>query len=268
MGKENSRRSFLKTGLASTGLALLASSKANAFSLKNPGRDAKDARYIGQKGKHFVMVLDLRKCIGCQACTSACKVENQVPSGQYRTFVTETEVGVFPQVRKAFLPQLCNHCENPACVPVCPTGATFKREDGIVVVDNTVCWGCGYCISACPYDKRYFNKKTRTADKCNFCAQRVDKGLMPACVETCIGGARVFGDINDKHSEVARLLANFPTTVLKKAQGTRPQVFYINLDDRVTELFDTTQDLDDMVKAEQGFEREWMKVREEATNNG
>jgi len=91
---------------------------------------------------------------------------------------------------------------------------------------------------------------------------------MPACVETCIGGARVFGDINDKRSDVARLLADFPTTVLKKEQGTRPQVFYINLDSRVTELFDTTQDLDDMVKAEQGFEREWMKVRKEEVNNG
>ncbi len=268
MDKNNSRREFLKTGLVSTSMVLLAGSRAHAMSMKNPGRDAGDARYIGQKGKHFVMVLDLRKCIGCQACTSVCKVENDVPADQFRTFVTETEVGFFPDVRKAFLPQLCNHCEEPACVPVCPTGATFKREDGIVVVDNTVCWGCGYCISACPYDKRFFNKRTKTADKCNFCAQRVDAGLMPACVETCVGGARIFGDLNDKSSEVYKLLHSQPTTVLKKAQGTKPQVFYVGLDSKVVELFDTTIDLDDIVKRREGVEREWMKVAEEVENHG
>ena len=261
MGKENSRRSFLKKGLATTAFAMLSTSEADAFSLQIPGRDEKKSKYVGQKGKHFVMVLDLRKCIGCQACTSVCKVENNVPDDQYRTFVTETELGEFPDVRKGFLPQLCNHCENPACVPVCPTGATFKREDGIVVVDNTTCIGCGYCISACPYDKRYLNKRTKTADKCNFCAQRVDKGLLPACVETCIGGARVFGDINDKNSDVYKLIHNFSTNGLKEGQGTRPQVFYINLDSRLEELSSSTQSLDDIVKAEEGFQREWMKVR-------
>lgn len=268
MGQKNSRRDFLKKGLGVTTFATLFTTEANAISLQIPGRDEKDPKYIGQKGKHFVMVLDLRKCIGCQACTSVCKVENEVPEEQYRTFVTEAELGTFPDVRKAFLPQLCNHCLEPACVPVCPTGATFKREDGIVVVDNEVCWGCGYCISACPYDKRYFNERTKTADKCNFCAGRVDKGLMPACVETCIGGARVFGDINDKNSEVYKLMSNFPTTVLKEDQGTTPQVFYISLDSRVEELFATTQSLDDIVKAEEGFNREWQKARAEVPSHG
>jgi tetrathionate reductase subunit B len=264
MSKDNSRRGFLKKGLATTAFAMIADTDASAFSLKIPGRDMQDARHIGQEGKHFVMVLDLRKCIGCQACTSVCKVENNVPQGQYRTFVSETEMGAFPDVRKGFLPQLCNHCDEPACVPVCPTGATFKRKDGVVVVDNEVCWGCGYCISACPYDKRYFNKKTKTADKCNFCAQRVDKGLLPACVETCIGGARVFGDINDKNSQVYKLISNFSTSVLKEAQGTKPQTFYISLDSRLEELFATTQSLDDMVKSEDGFKQEWQKTRMEA----
>lgn len=268
MSKENSRRNFLKKGLEATAFAMLATTESHAISARIPGRDEKDSRHIGQKGKHFVMVLDLRKCIGCQACTSVCKIENEVPEEQFRTFVTETEIGEFPDVRKAFLPQLCNHCDEPACVPVCPTGATFKREDGIVVVDNDVCWGCGYCISACPYDKRYFNKRTQTADKCNFCAQRVDKGLLPACVETCIGGARVFGDINDKNSEVYKLLHSFPSTVLKEAQGTKPQTFYIGLDSRVEELFSTTQSLDDIVKAEEGFKREWEKARGEVENHG
>ncbi len=268
MDEKNSRRDFLKKGLSATAFATLVTSQAEAFSMQNPGRDAKDAKYIGQVGKHFVMVLDLRKCIGCQACTSVCKVENDVPDEQYRTFVTETEVGEFPDPRKAFLPQLCNHCADPACVPVCPTGATFKREDGIVVVDNTVCWGCGYCINACPYDKRYFNERTKTADKCNFCAHRVDKGLLPACVETCIGGARIFGDVNDKTSEVYQVLQQFPTTVLKEAEGTNPQVFYIGLDSRLEELYSTTQSLDDVVKAEEGFNREWMKARGEEENHG
>lgn len=264
MSEENSRRSFLKVGLATTAFAMLANTDAKAFSKKIPGRDEKTLKHIGQIGKHFVMVLDLRKCIGCQACTSVCKIENNVPLGQYRTFVTETEMGSFPDVRKGFLPQLCNHCDDPACVPVCPTGATFKREDGIVVVDNEVCWGCGYCISACPYDKRYFNKETKTADKCNFCAGRVDKGLLPACVETCIGGARVFGDINDKNSDVYKLFNNYSTTVLKESQGTKPQTFYISLDSRLEELFSTTQSLDDMVKSEDGFKQEWQKARGEA----
>ncbi len=264
MEEKNSRRNFLKKGLSTTAFAMLATSQANAFSTQNPGRDAEDSRYIGQKGKHYAMVIDLRQCVGCQACTASCIVENNVPIGQHRTFVTEAELGEFPDVKKGFLPQLCNHCDEPACVPVCPTGATFKREDGIVVVDNEVCWGCGYCINACPYDKRYFNQKTKTADKCNFCAQRVDKGLLPGCVETCIGGARVFGDINDRNSDVSKLLNNFSTTVLKEAEGTKPQVFYINLDSKLTELFGTTQSLDDMVKAEEGFHTEWQKVRGES----
>jgi len=266
--EQNSRRNFLKKGLASTAFGLLATTEANAFSLQIPGRDAKSVKHIGQTGKHFVMVLDLRKCIGCQACTSVCKVENAVPKGSFRTFVTETEIGEFPNVRKAFLPQLCNHCDNPSCVPVCPTGATFKREDGIVVVDNQICWGCGYCISACPYDKRYFNPITKTADKCNFCAERVDNGLLPACVETCVGGARVFGDINDKHSEVSKLFSNFSTTVLKEAQGTHPQNFYIGLDNKLEELLATTSSLDDYVKAQDGFHSEWSKIKMEGKNHG
>lgn len=260
MSEKNSRRSFLRQGFGIAALSGLAATSASAFSLQNPGRDLGDIRYVGDKGKRFVMVMDLRKCIGCQACTSACKVENEVPAFQYRTFVLETEKGEFPDVRKGFLPQLCNHCANPSCVSVCPTGATFKREDGVVVVDNTICWGCGYCLSACPYDKRYFNSKTKTADKCNLCVQRVDKGLLPACVETCVGGARVFGDMNDKASEVYHLLHSFPTSVLKPEQGNKPQVFYIGLDNQINELLNSTQSLDDRVKKNDGLHAEWSKI--------
>jgi tetrathionate reductase subunit B len=268
MSKDNSRRNFLRKGLASTAFAMLASSQASAFSLKNPGRDEEDSRYIGQKGKHYAMVIDLRQCVGCQACTASCIVENNVPIGQHRTFVTEAELGEFPDVRKGFLPQLCNHCDEPACVPVCPTGATFKREDGIVVVDNEVCWGCGYCISACPYDKRYFNKDTKTADKCTFCAHRVDDGLLPACVETCVGGARIFGDLNDKNSDVYTLINSLSTTHLKPYEGTKPQVFYIGLDSRLTEILNSTQSLDDLIKEQIGIEEEWRKAKPEVNNHG
>lgn len=252
---DKSKRDFIKGGFATF---LVAGTSANAFSLKNPGRDAKDTRYIGDGSKQYGMLIDLRQCVGCQACTSACMIENNVPIGQNRTFVTEMEIGEFPDVRKAFLPQLCNHCEDPACVPVCPTGATFKREDGIVVVDSEVCWGCGYCENACPYDKRFMNKETKVIDKCTFCAHRVDEGLLPACVETCVGGARIFGDLKDKNSEISKLLATFPTNVLKKEQGTKPQVFYIGLDGRVENLLNATVDLDDMMRKAIGMQpKEW-----------
>jgi len=112
---------------------------------------------------------------------------------------------------------------------VCPTQATYKRHDGIVVVDNEVCIGCGYCIQACPYDARFINPETDTVDKCNFCVLRTEAGLLPACVETCVGGARIFGDLNDPQSEISRLLREYPTQVLKPEMGTNPRVFYIGL---------------------------------------
>ena len=261
MSMDKSRRDFFKKS-AFTSTAIVSS--ANAFSLQNPGRDAKDPRYIGSQKAHYVMVIDLRQCVGCQACSAACKVENQVPQQQYRTFVSEYELGEFPLVRKGYLPQLCNHCAEPSCVSVCPTGATFKREDGVVVVDSEVCWGCGYCISACPYDKRYFNKETKVADKCTFCAHRVDKGLLPACVETCVGGARVFGNLNDKNSDVAKLLSTYPTDVLKPEQGNKPQVFYIALDNRLEKVHHATHLLDDIIRKENGdLHKEWAKLPKE-----
>lgn len=263
MDKEKaSRRKFIKkmSVFMATGAAALMPTAVSAspLSLQNPGRDKKDPRYIGQEGKRWCMVIDLRKCIACQACTSVCKVENEVPADKYRTWVAEYEIGVYPHVRKVFLPQLCNHCAEPSCVDVCPTGATFQRQDGIVVVDDKICWGCGYCINACPYDKRYLNSKTKVADKCTFCAHRVDSGLLPSCVETCVGGARVFGDMNDPRSEVSKLLKNFPATGLRPAQGTEPMVFYINLDGRIQDVPMGKASLDDFVKKIDGtLEKEW-----------
>lgn len=255
---QQDRRSFVKKTTTLLGAAILAAPQAKAFSLTNPGRDRKDARYIGQQGKRYGMVIDLRKCVGCQACTSACKNENHVPNDKFRTYVPEYELGSYPNVRKIFLPQLCNHCAEPSCVSVCPTGATFVREDGIVVVDNEVCWGCGYCVNACPYDKRYFNPLTHVADKCTLCAHRLDVGLLPACVESCVGGARISGDLNDPHSQISRLLIDFPTTVLKPSSGNQPRVFYIGLSGEIQGLPFSHGSLDDKVKHKDGqTPREW-----------
>ncbi|AYH41905.1 sulfate reduction electron transfer complex DsrMKJOP subunit DsrO [Azoarcus sp. DN11] len=187
--------------------------------------------------QHWAMLVDVRKCIGCQACTVACIQENAVPEGSFRTVVSTYSVKLVDAVQPAgtyLLPRLCNHCEAPPCIPVCPVGATFKRDDGIVVIDGERCVGCAYCVQACPYDARFINHATNKADKCTFCAHRVDAGLLPACVETCVGGARIFGDLNDPQGELRRRLdaAKAEVKVLKPEQGTEPRVFYIGLDER------------------------------------
>ncbi len=199
---------------------------------------------------HWGMVIDLRKCIGCQACVVACKSENNVPLGVFRTVVdvletghmekdpngmVVTEEGNFaPNVKKSMLPRICNHCDEPPCVEVCPVKATYKRQDGIVLIDYDVCIGCGTCIQACPYDMRYFNPIQHTADKCTFCVDRVDNGLEPACVTSCVGRARIFGDFNDPNSKISKLITQFPTSRLFLSQGTDPQVFYIDLNGNLT----------------------------------
>ncbi|MEJ2707457.1 MAG: 4Fe-4S dicluster domain-containing protein [Anaerolineales bacterium] len=213
-----SRREAIKvlagTAAAAAGVTLAAQPAASATDLPRWG-----------------MVVDLRKCIGCQACTVACNVENQVPLGYFRTISSIYEVETAGQIRRVQMPRTCNQCGDPPCVRVCPTQATYQREDGIVVVDNTVCIGCGYCVQTCPYSARFINPETHTADKCTFCLHRVQAGLLPACVETCVGGARIFGDLNDPASRVSQLLAQFDTRVLKPYENTEPNVFYIGLDE-------------------------------------
>lgn len=179
----------------------------------------------------YAMVIDTRRCIGCHACTVACKAEFDVPLGATRSWVEYIEKGEYPNVSRQFLPRLCNQCSDPPCVRVCPTGATYKRkEDGIVVVDADICIGCKYCMQACPYDARFINPRTGTADKCDFCLHRVSQGIAPACVNTCQGRARIFGDMNDPDSEVAKLIATEPVTVLRQEMGTKPNVYYIAAD--------------------------------------
>lgn len=195
------------------------------------------AMAAGGRAQQWAMLVDVRKCIGCQACTVSCIQENAVPEGSFRTVVSTYSVKLEGSAQPAgtyVLPRLCNHCDNPPCIPVCPVSATFKRADGIVAVDADRCVGCGYCVQACPYDARFINHDTNKADKCTFCAHRIDAGLLPACVETCVGGARIFGDINDAEGELARRLkeAGPSLKVLKPELETSPRVFYIGLDDR------------------------------------
>jgi len=261
MSMDNSRRNFLKTSAIAVTAGV---TSADASSSKKHARDKSDLRYTGDKTKHYSMVIDLRKCVGCQACSSACKVENNAPKHQYRTFVSEFEIGTFPDVRKGFLPQLCNHCEDPFCTPACPVDATFKRDDGIVVVDNTTCISCGRCVDACPYDRRFMNSETKVADKCTLCAHRVDEGLLPACVETCVGGARVFGDINDKNSNISKLLASFSHKVLRPYMGSKPQIFFISLDNRLEELYESSAGINTVLKNEfKKLNKEWSKELKE-----
>ena len=187
------------------------------------------------QSKRYAMLLDLRRCIGCHTCSVACKSANDVPLGVWRSWVKQIEKGTYPYVTKSFLPSLCNQCESPVCVTVCPTKASYRREDGIVLIDPHRCIGCRYCMSACPYDVRYVNPLKRIVQKCDFCVHRIDADLLPACVEACPVGARIFGDLNDPNSEIARLMATHPVQVLKPEMATKPQVFYIDADLEVME---------------------------------
>ncbi len=181
--------------------------------------------------KRWGMLVDQRRCIGCHSCTIACKSENNVPLGYWRSWVKGIQKGSFPDVGNMFLRRLCNQCETAPCVQVCPVQATVRRdEDGVVIMYYGKCIGCGMCISACPYDARFFNPIRHTADKCDFCAARIDNGLRPACVDSCVSRALVFGDINDPHSDISKKLATTPTSVIKPELGTQPKVFYVQAD--------------------------------------
>ena len=180
---------------------------------------------------NFGFVIDNRKCIGCHACSTACKSENSVPIGVNRTWVKYTEKGVFPDTRRFFQVTRCNHCANPPCVHICPTSAMFQRPDGIVEFDPSICIGCKACMQACPYDAVYIDPDTGTAAKCHFCAHRTDLGLEPACVVVCPEHAILAGDLDDPRSEIARAVATHPVRVRKPEQGTKPKLFYIEAEE-------------------------------------
>jgi tetrathionate reductase subunit B len=244
------RRKFFEkvtTLLVTTGLIVGSWKKAKA---KTPEGYDPAAHYYG-------MGIQIDKCIGCGSCVDACKTENNVPKEPFffRTWVeryfirkngeatvqniderlagtrsplTEKEI-----MRSFFVPKLCNHCDNPPCVQVCPVGATFKTEDGVILVDGERCIGCRYCIQACPYGARFLNPETMTADKCTFCYHRITKDMLPACVEVCPTQARIFGDVRSKTSPLARFQRMNKLHVLKPSLNTEPKVSYSELDGEV-----------------------------------
>jgi Fe-S-cluster-containing dehydrogenase component/formate-dependent nitrite reductase membrane component NrfD len=171
-------------------------------------------------------VIDHSRCIGCHACTTACKSENDVPLSVSRTYVKYVDVGVFPAARRTFQVTRCNQCEGAPCVTACPTSAMYRRADGIVDFDKSVCIGCKACIAACPYDAIFINPRDHAAEKCNFCAHRIDIGLEPSCVVVCPTQAIIVGDLNDASSKVAEVVYRDVVAVRRPEKETGPKLFY------------------------------------------
>jgi Fe-S-cluster-containing dehydrogenase component len=224
--------------------------------------DVRIALQKPMKERKWAMAIDLRKCVGCNACTVACIAENALPPGVVYRPVIKEEIGTYPNVSKRNIPKPCMQCENPPCTKVCPVGATFKREDGIIMMDYKQCIGCRYCMTACPYEHRMFdfgehysdglpaeaqydkrpsfeyNKEWKRENlhhspignvrKCTFCAHRLDRGLLPQCLTTCIGGANYFGDLNNPDGVIAKIVSKANVSVMKEELGTKPKVFYIS----------------------------------------
>lgn len=257
MKKDCSRREFLGTagkllaaglltplgGLTVLGKTSLAGEAAGGLSWKK-----------AWTGKQWGFIVDTEKCIGCARCVKACKLENGVPLDRevFRTWVERYIEGPGGRAeidspnggldfepkketdeKQFFVPKLCNQCHNPPCVQVCPVGATYRTEDGVVLVDNKRCVGCRYCIQACPYGARFLHPELRVADKCTWCYHRITKGMVPACVQVCPVGARKFGNMEDPNSEVSAMVKKERVRVLKSDMGTEPQAFYIGLDEVV-----------------------------------
>jgi Fe-S-cluster-containing dehydrogenase component len=252
------RREFLVaiSGLMGTLIGTLAGIRLSLAGEPIEEHDWKEHRYV--------FVVDVTKCIGCGRCVVARKIENDVPVEPlyFRTWVerytwlrerdepvVDSPEGGFhgfediydenEVIKSYFVPKLCNQCEKPPCVQVCPVGATYKTEDGVVLVDEKYCIGCRYCIQACPYGARYLypsdgprESRRGTADKCTWCYHRITKGLLPACVEVCPAGARSFGDLMET-DEMQEILRNNRIAVLKPEQGTKPKVLYIGIDSEV-----------------------------------
>ena len=216
----------------------------------------------------YGMAIDLNRCVGCQACATACKIANNLPKAiTYNTVYTKTDAdpdtfgtavvhgaiandsagGEWPNCTLSFLPVQCQHCDNPSCLAVCPTGATKKREDGIVWVDNSLCIGCRACIMACPYDNvrsfvegepEYYldvvvgeahthTHEAGTVEKCTFCHNLIGRGGVPACMQLCLARARFWGDLDDPESDVSKAIEGRTYRKLREGEGTAPNVFYL-----------------------------------------
>jgi Fe-S-cluster-containing dehydrogenase component/formate-dependent nitrite reductase membrane component NrfD len=181
----------------------------------------------------YGFVIDQSRCIGCHACTVACKAEHEVPVGVFRTWVQYVERGHYPDTHRAFAVLRCNHCDNAPCVTICPTRALYRRADGIVDFDGDRCIGCKACMQGCPYDAIYIDPNTHTAAKCNYCAHRTERGLEPACVIVCPVNAIIAGDLDNPADRIARLVGREKVAVRKPEQGTQPKLFYIGVDELV-----------------------------------
>lgn len=281
-GKCRDRRDAFKAigaGLLGAAALVAAPDEAHAREKK---RDRK-----GRKGQtpRWGMVIDIRRCIGCRGCTVSCKAEFDVPIGKFNCAVHQREVGKYPNAKKVFLPILCNHCTGkdgiPPCVAECPQneeekavytapdgtkqeywkGATYVRPDGAVLLNTKHCIGCGSCIDACPYGARWFHPHVKAPQddteqavgKCNFCMHRVEEGLLPACVNTCQGKARIFGDLNDPESEVSKQVREFnlaetrDKSTLLPDEGIMPNVFYIDPDNVIGQLYTKGEEFKDEV---------------------
>ncbi len=176
----------------------------------------------------YAMVIDTKTCIGCGDCVVACKTENKVPEGLNRDWVVEATRGTYPNLTTEFRSERCNHCSNPTCVTLCPTGASHQWKDtNIVLVAPEKCTGCKACIAACPYDARLVMHPDGYVDKCTFCHHRVEEGLDPACVSTCPTKCMHFGSLDDAGSEVSRLLRTRKHKVLNPQTGNEPNVYYL-----------------------------------------
>lgn len=251
------RRDFLVTAIKG---ALVTTLPMGAVRLLSPSEVRAS---IKETNVRWGFLIDTRKCVGCGFCVKACKNENEIP---YDVPVTRTwveryiilkdgeqlidspmgardgftgqrvrERDVDPKdIAKAFfVPKLCNQCEKPPCVQVCPVGATYQTPDGVILVDRSWCIGCGYCIMACPYGVRFFHPVHRVADKCTFCYHRIHKGMNPACVDACPFGARRLGNLKDPNDFVTKTILSKRVGVLKDEYGTKPMAYYIGLDENV-----------------------------------
>jgi tetrathionate reductase subunit B len=177
--------------------------------------------------KKYSLLIDSKRCINCKACIVACRAENKVPLGHSRLWINEEHRGEWPKISSNFEPEQCHHCENPSCVRVCPTGASYKRPDGVVLINTRECVGCRYCIIACPYNARFAREDLGVPEKCTYCAHRLSRGEPPACVETCPTKVRIFGDANDKNGIIAEMLNTRQYRVKKPETGNGPQIYYL-----------------------------------------
>jgi Fe-S-cluster-containing dehydrogenase component len=246
------RRRFLIIS-GSLGLSVIVGS----FPSFGRGKDAfdKGSPTYDWEEHDYAYLIDTTKCIGCGMCVQACKRENDVPEGFFRTWVERYMIGEggrvfvdspngalngfkptpvdFKITKAFFVPKMCNHCRNTPCIQVCPVGASYISKDGVVFVDEKQCIGCGYCVQACPYGSRYIHPVKRVADKCTWCYHRITKGLKPVCVMVCPVGARALGDLKKQDDPVRKIILSERVIILQPDLLTKPNCYYIGIDKEV-----------------------------------